>query len=109
MAVYYDPVKVFSEMPRAVDGWCDGLWGEISHEREEIIREAKGLADEAAAKLSELIAEENHRYVTDEDVMTMSVALALESLEGWDVAVEQALYLIETDVQQRAYDALLRG
>jgi hypothetical protein len=109
MAVVYDPVKVFSEMPRAVDGWCDGLWNDITAERDTIIREAKGLADEAAEKLSTLLPEELHRYVSDYDVMTMCVALALEALEGWDVAVEQAAYLIENDVQQRAYYDMLRG
>jgi hypothetical protein len=109
MAVVYDPIRVFSEMPRAVDGWCDGLWNDITVDRETIIREAKGLADEAAARIEALLPEEQHRFVTEGDVMTMAVALALEALEGWGTAVEQAAYLIETDVQQRAYDELLRG
>jgi hypothetical protein len=108
MAVVYDPVKVFGGMSRAVDAWCDGLWGEISHDRETIIREAKGFADEAAAKLSALLPEELHRYVTDYDVMTLCAALSLEALEGWDVAVEEALYLVEDEVHRRHQDELLR-
>jgi hypothetical protein len=108
MVVTYDPVRVFGGMAQAVDAWCDGLWHEVAHDREELIREAKGLADAATGRLGEIIPEGYHDYVSDEDVMTLAVAMALRELEGWDVAVEEAEHLIMDEVYRRAQAELLR-
>jgi hypothetical protein len=107
--VTYDVFRVFSQITRCVDGWCEGLWHEVESERDELIREAKGLVDEAARRLEELIPEELHGHITDSDVASMAAALSLEALEGWWACPEMARWQIH-DAAVRRYDAaLLRG
>jgi predicted AlkP superfamily phosphohydrolase/phosphomutase len=107
--VTYDVFRVLSSIVQAVDGWCEGLWHEVHSEREDIIREAKGLVDEAVKRLEELIPEEYHDYVSDFDVASMAAAMALEALEGWWAAPDMARWQIHDAAAQRHDAALLRG
>jgi len=107
--VTYDVFRVLNSITRAIDGWCEGLWHEVETDRSELIREAKGLVDEAVKRLEELLPEELHDYVTDSDVASMAAALALEALEGWWAAPEMARYQIEDAVARRRDAELLRG
>lgn len=109
MVVTYDILRALEYAVRAVDAHCEGLWDQVTHDREELIREAKGCIDEAAALLSELLAEELHPYVGAEDVAFMAAALALREMEDWDVAVEVAAHQIEQDAAHRYEAALVRG
>jgi hypothetical protein len=107
--VTYDIFRVLSSIVQSVDGWCEGLWHEVATDRSELIREAKGLVDEAVKKIEGFIPEEYHRFVSDEDVASMAAALALEALEGWWAVIEMAQYDIEEAVWRRRDAYLLRG
>lgn len=95
--VTYDTFRVLEAIPRMIDATAEGLWHEVESEREELIREAKGLADEAAARIAELLPEERHAFVRDEHVAAVAAAMAFEQLEGW-VSLDSALSWVEADV-----------
>lgn len=107
--VTYDVFRVLNVIPRAVDWSVDGLWDEVGAERDDLIAEAKSRIYEAVVLIESTLDEEMHFFVSSEDIAHVAVALALKQLEGWDVAVEEALYHVSQEAG-RWYDAaLLQG
>jgi len=92
--VTYDTFRV--PIPRMVDATAEGLWHEVESEREDLIREAKGLIDEAAAYIATHLSEELHPFIRDEHVAAVAAAMAFEKIEDW-VALDSALYWVESD------------
>lgn len=107
--VTYDVFRVLNVIPRAVDWSVDGLWNEVGTDRGDLIAEAKSHIDEAVALIESTLDEEKHRFVSSEDIADVAVALALKKLEGWDVAVEEALYRVSQEAGRRYDAALLQG
>jgi len=107
--VTYDPIRVFSLMSRALDWVLEGIWDEVTSSHEDLLREAKSLADDAATLIANSVEAELLDFVGDDDVAHVAAALAVAKCEGWDASLEIAMDFVAEEAARRYRAALERG
>lgn len=109
MAVAYNRDLALSNITKAVEATAAGMWAQAETPVARLLQEAEECVDEAAQLLSEQLEAALHPYVSDEDVAAVAAALAFQRLEGWDVAVDDAVYFAEQSAERRYEATLLQG